>query len=171
MKNPHAVALGRLGGAKGGAARARALSATRRREIARIAGTARAAALSASERRALAQRAADARWARSRTITTGSDAPIEVRRLLKSYDAAALRWSEPNDRYAIVRAILLRGDERSRRWLHGVLRRDQLRELARQYAGAGSSEPERARLRSELGLTVDDIPMRPYLGFRWRSNT
>jgi hypothetical protein len=36
-KNPHAVALGRLGGAKGGAARAKALSKARRREIAMLA--------------------------------------------------------------------------------------------------------------------------------------
>jgi hypothetical protein len=33
--NPHAAALGRLGGLKGGPARARALSAERRREIGR----------------------------------------------------------------------------------------------------------------------------------------
>jgi hypothetical protein len=33
--NPHAAALGRLGGLKGGPARAQALSAERRREIAR----------------------------------------------------------------------------------------------------------------------------------------
>ena len=33
-KNPHAVALGRLGGKKGGKARAKKLSAKRRREIA-----------------------------------------------------------------------------------------------------------------------------------------
>jgi hypothetical protein len=36
-KNPHAVALGRLGGIKGGAARAASLSAKRRREIAKAA--------------------------------------------------------------------------------------------------------------------------------------
>lgn len=34
-KNPHAVALGRMGGRKGGKARARKLSAERRREIAK----------------------------------------------------------------------------------------------------------------------------------------
>lgn len=34
-KNPHAVALGRLGGLKGGPARAEALTPQRRREIAR----------------------------------------------------------------------------------------------------------------------------------------
>ena len=39
--NPHAAALGRLGGLKGGPARAAKLSARRRREIARIAARAR----------------------------------------------------------------------------------------------------------------------------------
>ncbi len=36
-KNPHAVALGKLGGKKGGVARAKALSAKRRAEIAKAA--------------------------------------------------------------------------------------------------------------------------------------
>lgn len=40
-KNPAAVALGRLGGLKGGKARARALSAKERTEIAKKAATAR----------------------------------------------------------------------------------------------------------------------------------
>lgn len=40
-KNPAAVALGKLGGAKGGKARAEKLSARRRREIAKTAATAR----------------------------------------------------------------------------------------------------------------------------------
>ena len=40
-KNPHAVALGRLGGQKGGPARAGKLSAKRRKEIARSAAQAR----------------------------------------------------------------------------------------------------------------------------------
>lgn len=40
-KNPAAVALGRLGGKKGGPARARALSASKRRAIAKTAGAAR----------------------------------------------------------------------------------------------------------------------------------
>ena len=39
--NPHAAALGRLGGLKGGPARAAALSARRRRDIARAAAKAR----------------------------------------------------------------------------------------------------------------------------------
>lgn len=40
-KNPHAVALGRLGGQKGGFARAESLSAKKRRAIAKKAATAR----------------------------------------------------------------------------------------------------------------------------------
>ncbi len=40
-KNPHAVALGRLGGLKGGKARAAKLSPERRKEIAKKAVTAR----------------------------------------------------------------------------------------------------------------------------------
>jgi len=40
-KNPHAAALGRLGGLKGGRARAMSLSAARRRAIARKAARAR----------------------------------------------------------------------------------------------------------------------------------
>jgi hypothetical protein len=40
-KNPHAMALGRLGGLKGGRARAEKLSARRRRQIARQAAIAR----------------------------------------------------------------------------------------------------------------------------------
>ncbi len=40
-KNPHAVALGRRGGLKGGKARARKLSPERRHEIARLAAQAR----------------------------------------------------------------------------------------------------------------------------------
>ena len=40
-KNPHAAALGRLGGQKGGPARAMKLTAERRREIAKLAANAR----------------------------------------------------------------------------------------------------------------------------------
>lgn len=40
-KNPHAVELGRLGGLKGGVARAKALSKTQRKKIARKAANAR----------------------------------------------------------------------------------------------------------------------------------
>ena len=40
-RNPHAVALGKLGGAKGGKARAKKLTPEQRREIARLAAEAR----------------------------------------------------------------------------------------------------------------------------------
>lgn len=169
MKNPHAVALGRLGGAKGGPARAMALSARRRQEIARKAGRARARTLSLSDRKALASRAALARWANRPMIRTAAQAPEAVRRLLKSYDLGALAWANPDHQYAIVRAILVRGDAQAARWLRGVLPETKVRELVRHYRGAGCNEPERRRLRKELRLTLNDIPSRPYLGFQWPS--
>lgn len=65
-KNPHAVALGKLGGPKGGRARARNLTPDQRSDIARMGGKAggpaRAQALSAAKRREIAQKAAKARW-------------------------------------------------------------------------------------------------------------
>ena len=59
--------------------------------------------------------------AKRRAVVTGSDAPIEVQRLLKSYDPAALRWNEPAGRYVIVREVLVRGDRAAKNWLRGVL--------------------------------------------------
>jgi hypothetical protein len=168
MKNPHAVALGRLGGAKGGKARAKVLSATRRREIARVAGAARARALTEPERKDLARRAAATRWTRRTKIETARDAPVAVRRLLKSYDPAALRWANLDDRHAIVRQVLLRGDQVAKAWLRGVLRRDEVRELVKAYHGVGCNEIERAKLRAELRLSRVHIPVRPYVGLRWR---
>lgn len=168
-KNPHAVALGRLGGLVGGPARAKVLSAKRRREIATRAGSARATALSAAERATLARRAARARWSAARSVKSGADAPQSVRRLLKSYEPSDLDWSEPDHRYVIVREILLRGDEDAARWLRMVLNRNQVRALVRRYGGAGANEPDRERLRRELGLSVEEIPRRPYLGFQWPS--
>ena len=168
MKNPHAVALGKLGGSKGGRARAEALSAGRRQEIASKAGAARARALSSSQRKEIARRAAVVRWARKPAITTAADAPEAVRRLLKTYDPSALVWARPDDRYAIVCEILVRGDGEAKRWLRAVLPRKGVRELVRQYRGTGCSEPERRKLRKELDLTNDDLPVRAYLGLKWR---
>lgn len=84
-KNPHAVALGRLGGAKGGRARARALTAGRRREIARQAAAARTSSLSAQQRRELARRAAQARW------STATPAAATVRNWLRDLGAPLTR--------------------------------------------------------------------------------
>lgn len=164
MKNPHAVALGRLGGSKGGHARARALSSIRRQTIARAGGRARARAMSAGERQELARRAAKARWIK-RTPISAADAPPSVMRLLKTYDPAALQWARSDDRYAIVREILIRGDGPARVWLRTILRRVEVKALVREYRGAGCSEPERAQLRRQLRLNRRDVPARPYLGF------
>jgi hypothetical protein len=126
-------------------------------------------ALSARQRTELARRAAEARWRKRDVVSSAADAPEEVRRLLKTYRPAALVWSNLDHRYAIVREILLRGDEGAARWLRSVLGRNQVRALVRRYRGIGASEPERKKLRRQLGLTIADIPSRPYLGFKWRS--
>jgi hypothetical protein len=165
MKNPHAVALGKLGGAKGGLARAAALPARRRREIAREAGVARWKGLTGAERRNVARRAAQARWLRAAESLTAADAPIAVQRLLKTYDPKALRWANRDDRHAIVREILVRGDVVAKRWLRRKLSRAEVRELIAEYRGAGSSEPDREILRKRLGLSVDDVPVRAYIGY------
>jgi hypothetical protein len=165
-KNPNAVALGRLGGTKGGAARAKALSARRRSSIASLAGKASAQALSAAARAKRSRRAARARWRKAPGVVTAMDAPESVRRLLKTYDPAALRWDRNNDRYAVVVAILTRGNRYAKQWLWRVVRREDVRDLVRQYAGSGCAEPDRAKLRRQLRLTTDDIPTREYLGFQ-----
>lgn len=65
-KNPHAVALGRLGGRKGGLARARSLSAEERTESAtkagKAGGMARAKKMTKAQRSESARKAALARW-------------------------------------------------------------------------------------------------------------
>lgn len=63
-KNPAAVALGRLGGLKGGKARAKALTKTRRSEIAASGAAARMKALTKAERSEIAKKAAAKRWAK-----------------------------------------------------------------------------------------------------------
>jgi hypothetical protein len=69
-KNPHAVALGHLGGKKGGPARAAKLTAEERTESARKAGLAsgkaRLTSLTAKQRSAIARKAALARWRKRR---------------------------------------------------------------------------------------------------------
>jgi hypothetical protein len=66
QKNPAAVALGRLGGKKGGKARAAALTAEERSESARIAAEGRAQKLSPKRRAEIARKAAEARWGKKK---------------------------------------------------------------------------------------------------------
>jgi len=65
-KNPHAVALGRLGGKIGGKARAANMTAEQLSESGRIAGIAsgeaRMTSLTPAKRKAIAKKAAAARW-------------------------------------------------------------------------------------------------------------
>jgi hypothetical protein len=145
------------------------LPASRRKEIARDAGIARWKGLTGEERRKVARLAARARWQKAAETLTAADAPIAVQRLMKTYDPGSLRWANRNDRYAIVREILVRGDASARRWLRRKISQNEIRELIIEYRGAGSNEPDRQILRKKLSLTTDDIPVRPHLGFQWRS--
>lgn len=63
-KNPHAVALGKKGGPKGGKARAENLSPERLKEIAKSGGKARSEKLSPERRKEIAKKAIEARWAK-----------------------------------------------------------------------------------------------------------
>jgi len=89
--------------------------------------------------------------------------PYEVRRLLKSYDVATLSWNNPDDRYAIVREVLTRGDDVAHEWLFETLTMGEVRALVLQYGAAGVAEPGRAMMRQRLGLSVESLPTRPYL--------
>ena len=151
QKNRHAVALGRLGGLAGG----------------HRGGLARAAKLSPERRREIALKAASARWGTPVSVDQANAFPVAVRQLMKTYDPGQLRWDVLSDRWAIVAAVLTRGGPDARSWLNAKLRLDQLRELVRQFKGAGLNEPDRAKLRAELGLNETDIPKRPFLGFTW----
>ena len=88
---------------------------------------------------------------------------------MKSYVLENVHWDEKNDRHVIVVAILTRGERTAKQWLWSVLSRQEVRELVREYGGAGCAEPERALLRKQLRLTTDDLPQRPYLGLGWDS--
>lgn len=104
------------------------------------------------------------RGSRKKALTTAADAPVSVRRLLKSYELEDVHWSEDDDRHVMVVAILTRGDAAAKRWLWSVLSQSEVRELVRRYRGAGCAEPDREKLRKQLDLSTVDIPTRPYLG-------
>jgi hypothetical protein len=90
MKNPHAVALGRLGGLKGGP----------------LGGRARAAALSPRRRAAIARSAAAARW---------GSLPDFLRVLFPGYRLDALKLPEHLD--LVMLHVLTRGGDEHKRWL------------------------------------------------------
>jgi len=90
MKNPHAVALGRLGGLKGGPA----------------GGRARAAALSSRRRRQIAGLGAAARWAKL---------PERLQALFPGYKLEELKVPEDTD--LVMLHVLTRGGEEHKRWL------------------------------------------------------
>jgi hypothetical protein len=101
MKNPHAVALGRLGGLKGGP----------------VGGRARARSLSARRRSEIARSAAAARW---------GSLPELLRPLFPGYEPENVRL--PNDVDLVMLHVLTRGGYEHKRWLvrrfgdHGIRR-------------------------------------------------
>lgn len=147
---------------KGGLARAKALSAERRSEIARLAGQARAARMSPSERSELAHQAAVARWSRRPRVATGEDAPGAVKRALRNCKPAELVWADPAHRYMIAWQVMVRGAPAAVKWLRNLLRPKDIRELVARHRGVGCTEPEREKLRKRLRLTPSEIPVRPY---------
>jgi len=90
VKNPHAVALGRLGGLKGGP----------------LGGRARAAALPARQRTTIARTAAFARW---------GALPEFLRVLFPGYRSDEIRL--PNHLDLVMLHVLSRGGDAHRRWL------------------------------------------------------
>src|SRR5579862_4813443 len=90
VKNPHAVALGRLGGLKGGPA----------------GGRARAVALSSPRRKQIAGLGAAARWGKL---------PELLRILFPGYKLENLKL--PDDADLVMLHVLTRGGEEHRRWL------------------------------------------------------
>lgn len=85
-KNPHAVALGRLGGRKGGKISMQNRTAEEREEFARsgglAGGRARARSLNAQQRKEIAKKAAAARWGNRKEAPGGAieGAPTEAGR-------------------------------------------------------------------------------------------
>lgn len=133
-------------------------------------GRARALSLSPQRRREIAQLAAQKRWSTVRSKAkppANVPLPLPVAQLLKTYDVAKLDWMQQDHRYAIVREIVRRGSRPARMWLKGMLSETGVRELLRQYAGAGFNEPERKLLRKRYLLTTQDVPERAFLGFEW----
>ena len=122
MKNPHAVALGRLGGRKGGTAggrgRAEALSARRRVEIAR------GAALS--------------RWGRL---------PDRLRPLFPGYDFGQLRLPDHLD--LAMLHVLTRGGEEDRCWLARRFGDRGIRQWILERRGRGLTDRQMSRWVSE----------------------
>jgi hypothetical protein len=90
VKNPHAVALGRLGGLKGGPA----------------GGRARATSLSARRRSEIARNAALSRWGRL---------PPRLRPLFPGYDLDQLKLPDHLD--LVMLQVLTRGGDDHKHWL------------------------------------------------------
>jgi hypothetical protein len=90
-KNRAAVELGRLGGKKGGPARAVSMTPEERQECARKAGTARMEKLTALQRSEMGRKAIQARWNKDRGVSATDITGPEQLRTFDSFDPQAKR--------------------------------------------------------------------------------
>ena len=107
MRNPHAVALGRLGGRKGGAARAARMLPDRRKEISKL--------------------AAAARW--------DGRLPELLRPLFWSYRFEELRLPDSKD--LVMLHVLTYGDTKQRNWLRRRFVPEEIRRWISDRKGKG----------------------------------
>ena len=118
-KNPHAVALGRLGGKSGGPARARRLSVR--------------------ERAAIAREAATARWTRSQRKKPGrvrqSKLPTRLLETVFTRQDVA-RYRLPRDFEAMVMKILPEGTQAQKNWLCRKCGREAVVQVVRRWRGS-----------------------------------
>jgi hypothetical protein len=149
QKNPHAVALAQLGAAKGGAARAKALSPTRLSAIARQAGLARGRALGARRRTEIARRAAAARWS--------GQLPALLESLFWSHALDELRLPERED--VVFLHVLARGTASQVRWLARRFGNRAIRSWIRARSGWGIGA-------ERLALWIDAAEVRRW----WRKD-
>jgi hypothetical protein len=86
-----------------------------------------------------------------------------VQRLLKTYDPKALRWANRDDRHAIVREILVRGDAVARQWLRRKLPWGDPRADRRVGAAGSTSRPVKSCAKDSISAS-GDLPCAPTLG-------
>ena len=118
-KNPHAVALGRLGGKIGGPARARRLSIR--------------------ERASIAREAAVARWkgGQGKLIQEGRQSKLPARLLGSVFTLQDVRdYRLPRDFEAVVMTILPEGTQAQKNWLCRRFGREAVAQIVRRWRGS-----------------------------------
>ena len=97
------------------------------------------------------------------------EAPGCIAVVLKSYDLSLLDSSDVLVQATLVAETLTRGVPGSEDWLWTQMTLEEAREVTRIGQGAGLDNEARAVLRERLGLTLEDVPDRPFSLPAWRS--